>query len=178
MSKRTSIIGGVAGIVILLVAIGIFMTREDAQQQANVSQITPKEPQEPLPVKPQAYQEFVKSGRSEVCTFATNLDNTVTTGTVYAAYGKIRTDFAITLPKGTAHQHLLVDSYIAYLWSNTSSSGIKFTVEEADENGLGTIFGQSGPNFQCKEQPVDIKVFELPADVAFTDISGLNDETP
>ncbi len=181
MTKRTKIIVVIIIAALIIIALGAYAAsrRELAQSTQNqqVSNYTNNQPTAPPPGlgSNQTYQEFVKSGKSEVCTFATNVDNTFTTSTVYTAYGKIRTDFVVTYPQGgTAHQHLLVDSYIAYIWSNASSQGIKFAVEEASRNSqLNNIFRQNGSNFKCTEQSVDIKVFELPADVAFTDITGV-----
>ncbi len=167
MNRKTSIIWGAVGVGILVIAVGVFLAPRDQRVPDDVNNLSPIARKTPQPNTSITYQEFVNSGRSEVCTFATTLEGIVTTGTVYAAHGKIRTDFATTYPNGTSHQHVLVDSYITYLWSNGSNRGVKFAVEEAEEK-------EPSSNFRCREQTVDMAVFDLPADVAFTDITGLN----
>jgi hypothetical protein len=169
--NKYTIIGGAVGISILIIAIGVFLApRGEQRESGDENRLTPIAQQTPQPARPRTYQEFVKSGRSEVCQFVSTIEGVVTTGTVYAAHGKIRTDFATTYDNGTAHQHMVVDSYITYLWSNGSNRGVKFAVEEADTSATEDVFGK---NAQCREQKVDLSVFELPADVAFTDITGL-----
>jgi len=116
------------------------------------------------------YSDFIKGGMSEVCNFVTNVEGSLTTGTLYAGNGKIRADFVTTTSSGTYQQHMVVDSYLVYLWTNIDNKGVKFIAKEiSDGKSLKDSFGAD--NVSCQEWRVDNNVFQLPPQIVFSEIS-------
>ena len=170
MNKKVGVIIGVV-VVFVVVILGILLSQDNTAQNGN-NTIEPTITQGIQPGKSQTYQEFLRSGRSEICTFSTNVEGSITNGTVYAANGKIRSDFAITGSKGTLQQHFLVDSYMAYLWNNINNAGIKFAVTE---NGANAPFG-SKLNVNCTDWAPNNSVFDIPSNITFTEISQTSEQ--
>lgn len=168
--NRKIIIAGVIGIAFLVIVIAVLLVPQDKSMIIDDNKVTPTQGYTGA-TGASKYQDFVRSGRSEICTFATNIDNASTTGTVYASNGKIRADFAITKNNGTFQQHLVVDSYVAYMWTNVNKKGLKFNVRENDQVGYESLRNNPAYNYTCRTWSPDMSVFEIPVDIAFTEIT-------
>lgn len=184
MNKKLLIAIAVA-VGILIIIISILLTSQTNTQAPGDITLTPT--QGAVQQKKQStYQEFLNSGRSEICTFSANISGKTSSGTVYAAQGKIRGSFIVPYSGGTFQQHLLVDSYVAYLWTNLDDKGVKFAVEETSANeGLMDQLGNgSGVKYDCRDWKTDLGVFEVPSNIVFLEVnentlpSALLKETP
>lgn len=170
MNRRFLIIGGIIGILIISVAIVLF-SQDNAGNKGNLG-LVPTAAVSPVISKGQTYQEFLSSGKSEMCTFTLDSGGKSTNGTVYAANGKIRADFTIPLENGTFQQHMLVDSYVVYLWTNVNSAGIKFFAKDKTPNDTF----KSLTNYDCTPWTTNLSVFDLPASVIFTEITQYSED--
>lgn len=171
MNKRILIIAGV--LIVLIIVITVLFS-QDNNINTTVNTTPSPEPvsyvtEPPASDQNQTYKQFLSSGKSEICTFSTNIDNSFTNGTIYAALGKIRADITYTGPKGSIQQHLLVDAYETYMWNNAGNQGIKFPVtDKAPEDPIAAL-----PNKSCSPWVANTAVFEIPATIIFTEITGL-----
>ncbi len=183
--NRKLLIAIAAAVGILIVIISILLTTQTNNRVPDDISLTPTQGVTPQR-RQSTYQEFLNSGRSEICTFSANISGKSSSGTVYAAQGKIRGSFIVPYSGGTFQQHLLVDSYVAYLWTNLDDKGVKFAVEEtsANEGLLSQLGNGSGVNYNCKEWKTDLGVFEVPSNIVFLEVnestlpSALLKETP
>lgn len=170
MSRKNIIIGGVLLIVILIV--GSILLVPQGNGPNGGSQISPTVVGQVNPTirvnqYHNNYKEFLSSGKSEICTFSVNAENGTSNGTVYAANGKIRGDFGIPTANGeTVQQHMLIDSYMAYMWTNANTQGVKFAVEEKSPEDLMT-----SSIFDCRDWVPNLSAFEIPANITFMEIS-------
>lgn len=184
MNRKLLIAIGIA-VGILIIIISILLTSQTSNQTPEDTFVTPTR-SIPQPRGQSTYQEFLNSGRSEICTFSANISGKSSSGTVYAAQGKIRGSFIVPYSGGTFQQHLLVDSYVAYLWTNLDDRGVKFAVEEtsANEGLLDQLGNGSGVSYNCKDWKTDLGVFEVPSNIVFLEVnentlpSALLKETP
>lgn len=184
MNKKLLIFIGVA-IGILIIIVSILLTSQTNNQVPEETSLTPTQPA-PQQRRQSTYQEFLNSGKSEICTFSANISGKSSSGTVYAAQGKIRGSFIVPYSGGTFQQHLLVDSYVAYLWTNLDDKGVKFAVEEtsANEGLLESLGNGSGVQYNCRDWKTDLGVFEVPSNIVFLEVnentlpSALLKETP
>lgn len=185
MNRKKVIVGGIIGVLIIIISVVVFLTPQEKPPLPVGNQISPTAGgivQDNAP--PVSYQEFLRSGRSQICTFAYNTENQsvsglelpskVTIATIYAANGKIKGEFTLTTKDGTLQQHVLVDAYTAYLWNNLNNGGVKFLVGENSPDELV----RQPLVYNCKNWSPNNSVFEIPANIVFTEITDYNPNTP
>jgi hypothetical protein len=180
MSKRTIIIGGILLIILIIIAL-VFLTPQGiVPNNGNQPSPTPLGAVEISPIPRgnssagfNSYQEFLASGKSEICTFTVNTSDGPSNGTVYAANGKIRGEFTVPTTQGTLQQYMLIDSYMAYMWTNSSNSGVKFAVQDKTP-------GQYVNNaiFKCSDWVPNSSIFEIPSNITFTNIISVPFPSP
>lgn len=176
LTRKNIIIGGI--LLIFIVILATVMLVPQSQVQNNIGNVTPTAAPAAASQdlnKPQTYKQFLSSGISKICTYAVSLSDGsgTSTGTVYASSGKIRGDFTLPGQNGTVQQHIIVDSYMAYMWNNTSNQGVKFAVQEQSPNQL-----TNSTVFKCNVWSPNMAVFEIPANVAYLDIGSYPTATP
>lgn len=171
MNKRIGIIAGV--VIIIIIVLTVVFSQENTNPTINTT--VPTEPvayitQAAVPTIAQTYQQFLSSGKSEICTFSASVNGGLTNGTIYAALGKIRGDISYSSDKGTYQQHLLIDAYETYMWNNSNNSGIKFTVtDRSPGDAINSL-----PNMNCSPWQPNTAVFDIPSNISFTEISDIN----
>lgn len=168
MNNRVLVLVGIAVIVVLILSVIFSQTSLLGPTTSVTPTVQPTGYSSTVPTKSQTYQEFVKSGRSEICTFSNDIKNGTSNGTVYAASGKIRTDFTMSGPNGNLQMHFLIDSYTGYLWNNLNTNGVKFPVTEINPNDNLISY----INLHCNPWTPSMSVFDLPPDISFTEVTS------
>ncbi len=184
MNRKKLIVGGIIGVIIVFILATVLLTPQEKPPLPAGNQISPTAGQLIRENAPLDYDEFLSSGRSEICTFAVTQENQnvsglevpskISTGTIFAANGKIKGEFTMTTRDGTLQQHVLVDAYTAYLWNNVNNGGVKFLVGKESPDKLI----KPPLVYNCKSWTPNNSVFQLPVGVVFTEITDFNASTP
>jgi hypothetical protein len=127
--------------------------------------------------------DLLASGENIQCTYSfADEDGNENTGTTYVAGERMRGSFTFnSQTEGVQTSNMLQDNEYQYVWSDGSNEGFKTKVEAADsedsqpaENAddQQAIDQDQKYDFDCSEWSVDETVFEVPANVKFTDYSS------
>ncbi len=128
------------------------------------------------------------------CVVTSTSDTVDTTGVVYVANGKMRSDFTNIMKSGpdageTQIAHMIVDSDAAYMWgSGEMKMGIKIAKKDVFDV-VPSASGNSPANqaaidineksdFHCEDWTVDQSLFTLPTDTQFQDMSAMMKSLP
>jgi hypothetical protein len=180
MDKRIIMVIGVLA-VLLLIGGGAFyamkpkITSGPATNEGNLSAANQNNPTG----TPQSIQGTLKNllteGKSVSCTYTNNQANYATSGTVYVANGKMRSDFKSTMAdKPETSGHIIVDGTYSYVWTDQNNQGFKVLMAQPTTSpAAGQTGGSQGPdlnqqvNYTCNSWTPDNSMFSLPANVTF-----------
>ena len=123
-------------------------------------------------------KELFARGESMRCTYSyTDTSGNASSGMAYFANERMFGDFTVSQVDGTVLQsNVLKVDEVQYVWSNDAKQGYKASIADvSSDNDTNT----NGPNedeeyeFDCQPWSVDNSLFEVPADVEFTDTTEL-----
>jgi hypothetical protein len=127
--------------------------------------------------------DLLASGENIQCTYSfTDDDGNENTGTTYVVGERMRGSFTFnSQTEGVQTSNILRDNEYQYVWSDGSNEGFKTKVEAADSedsqpaektDDQQTIDQDQKYDFDCSGWSVDETVFEVPANIKFTDYSS------
>jgi hypothetical protein len=171
---------GIKTIIIVVVALavasgGAFYVANKNDGQANQSG--------PSIGENSSIKDLLASGENIQCTYSfTDDDGNENTGTTYIADERLRGSFTLNnAENGIQTSNMLRDTDYQYVWNDGSNEGFKTKVEAIDSeenqpaentNEQEAIDQDQKYDFDCSEWSVDETVFEVPANVEFTDYSS------
>lgn len=117
-------------------------------------------------------QQLMARGGSWQCDVSVTNEGITTTGTTYAANGKMRADFVSNVPQaGTVESHMIMRDNTAYTWTSMMNRGFKFPIQggEAQPEVSAEVAAQVNQNydFNCTAWTTDESKFTLPSGVTF-----------
>lgn len=122
-------------------------------------------------------KDIVARGGSWKCTFAIDAGGTSSTGTVYAAGGKVRSDFESKVPQVnmTIESHMVTDGAYAYTWTSSMPQGFKMAIDANAKASTATSghqdFDYNGAlDYNCVAWPTDESKFVVPSNITFTTV--------
>ena len=131
-------------------------------------------------------KDLLGMGKTLKCTATTTSDKFTTTGTTYVSGDKMRTDTMSQAGDAVqTNSHIIVADGWMYMWSEGTSTGMKFDVNAMKQNNTpGTENTNQGSpsasnqldnkaDFGCSPWTADESVFAIPQDVTFTDQSAV-----
>lgn len=114
---------------------------------------------------------------AQKCTYSSAVDGLNTSGTVYVANGKMRSDVTSIVTGKTMQNHMLFIDNTSYIWGSGMPSGIKMSITDTANPQRGIVQQPVDINqelsYSCIPWSFDAKTFELPAGVQFTDMSAM-----
>ncbi len=122
---------------------------------------------------------LLASGKSQKCTFEETTAAGKSQGTVYVASGKMRGDFSATVEGKAQTSHMIVDNQTSYIWVDGMNTGFKMKTDaSAQANANANTQAESvDPNknmsFHCGNSSADASMFDLPANIQFSDMTSL-----
>lgn len=180
MNKMTLIIVIVV-VLLLLTGAFIFMKKSSSNPKTAQGQ-TAQGPQK------KSLLDFFSMTGSLKCTFADKTANS--SGTVYAAVGKMRGDFQSAVNGTTTQSHMVNDGSYVYIWTDGQKTGYKMSLASVKSEASQAISKmQNGPgpqqsssqgmdmkkqsDYSCGPWAADNSLFTPPTDVTFTDYTSM-----
>ena len=171
MNMNKIIIGVVVAVVVIGGGVWYFLSQKGTGPISNSSTLSTESFSEKSSLK-----NLVARGGSWKCTFAIDAGGTNSTGTVYVAMGKVRSDFKSVVPQVnmTIESHMISDGAYAYTWTSSMPQGFKVpidvTTDTAVPSGSENLDYNSALDYNCTAWPTDENMFVLPTDITFTAI--------
>lgn len=140
---------------------------------------------EPVPAEEEALvftgstKDLLARGGDYKCTFAQEVENSKSTGTVYISGEKLRGDFkteiTATGPAMLVESHMISDGEFMYTWSSMMPTGFKMNVTETSETATITPSQQGFDanvdiDYNCVAWTPEESQFSLPSTVTFSEI--------
>ncbi len=125
------------------------------------------------------------SGANKKCTFTSNLETgSISSGTIYvSADKKMRGDYTLKTDGTESQSSMIITKDIQYMWQPASKQGVKMSIGEMlNQNQQNPSSSQSAPGgldtntpfkFDCSDWRVDDAMFTPPADVTFSDMTSV-----
>lgn len=120
-------------------------------------------------------KNLLDSNKSEKCTYSANAGSSLLNGIVYVSDGKMKGDFTSGINKAaTVSGHIIIDSPNAYIWTDISKNGLKFSLASLTASNSAGVLNTQAPNlnqqvsYSCQNWKADNSVFTLPANISFT----------
>ena len=128
-------------------------------------------------------KDIVARGGSWQCTFNIDAAGTSSTGTVYVADGKVRSDFSSKVPQVnmTIDSHMVSDGTYAYTWTSAMPQGFKVALSagaKAPSTGSTATSGHQdfdyngALDYKCVAWPTDESKFVVPTNITFTTVKS------
>ena len=130
--------------------------------------------QPPATPKSTELVSLVASSEPQTCTF----DNGTERGKIFVADGKMKGEFVSKIEGGEQAGSVIVDGASTYLWSEGGTQGIILPYDSGNGNledaviPTGFVDGTRRLDYECRPWKKNLKVFELPKDVAFSQPQG------
>jgi hypothetical protein len=131
-------------------------------------------------------KDLLTLGKNYKCTFEDTQDGTTTSGEIYIAGKKFRSNLVVKQDGKVMEMHSLSDNTWMYTWGDMMETGMKMNIEEMEKLGED-VSGENVPgktvtakdtagyteqnDFRCKPWVVDNSKFKLPNDVEFVDLT-------
>jgi len=113
---------------------------------------------------------FSKTGNFQ-CTVSSPDPSAVSNGTFYISNGKVRGDFASTIPDfGSVESHMIRDTEYVYVWTSSAPQGMKIKM---DAYSSGSMPGGDGLrptskiDYDCKPWTLELSKFTPPSGITF-----------
>lgn len=123
--------------------------------------------------------DLMKLGKSVKCSYSMDTDGNKMDGISYVSGEKVRGDFNVTGPEDMkVESHMISDGQWAYIWSSAMPQGFKMKMTDmetqdskvpTENTSLATL--QKKFDYKCENWTSDNSVFDVPADVTFTDFN-------
>lgn len=162
-------------IILILLGVGAYLLMGRSYQPPT-SQV-PVSQNKPTSSGTQTIQGTIKSllsaGKSQKCTYSSNLESGSVGGVVYIANGKMRGDFVSVTEQTKINGHMIVDSGFSYIWTDMNKQGIKMAIDQKVQP-TGTSANSQTPdinqtfNYTCQTWTEDNSMFTLPSDISFS----------
>jgi hypothetical protein len=119
---------------------------------------------------------ILNAGGSYQCTFAIDVANSKSTGTVYIANKKMAGDFESVVPQVnmTIKSHMVSDGDYMYTWSDMMPQGVKIkidpnatNVKTPEASGASSFDYNQNLDYDCKAWSADTSKFIPPANITF-----------
>jgi hypothetical protein len=169
MNKKTMYVVGAVVVLAIIAGVGFYTNKSGTPSGA--SPIGGSQ-------SPTSMKELLAKGGSQKCTFSNNIDGLESSGVVYMASGRMRTDFVAKMANGeTTDSHMLLDGENTYLWGNQMPQGIKMNINMmttqagAQAQANGSVDLDQKMNYNCDNWSADQGQFNLPSGVTFMDLS-------
>lgn len=158
-------------IVFLLLAVSGFVFLNSAKP---VSAPTDTTTPTPSVSQKSSFLDLFKSGTSQTC----EITQEQSRGTVKISGNKSRVDMTSTTEGKSIETHVIVSDDYLYMWNSGSKDGFKFK-NESSASPTSTSSAQPSSKFDLNQQvdlkctpgSVDPSIFNLPADIKFTDLA-------
>jgi hypothetical protein len=163
-------------LILILIAAGAYLLmKKTPQAPVNHAPVTIQN--KPANSKSQTMQGTIKSlltaGKSQKCTYSSQLESSSVEGIVYVTNGKMKGDFTTTSKENKVTGHMIVDGGYSYIWTDLTSKGIKMAIDlqqqpsSASANSQAPDINQSF-SYTCQGWTPDNTVFAPPSNVSFT----------
>lgn len=123
--------------------------------------------------------ELMARGGNHKCTFAQEVENSKTLGTVYVSNAKMRGDFKTDVNASGAvmsvESHMISDGEFIWTWSGIMPTGMKMKIDQsvAIEGSPQQSFDTNQElEYLCVDWTPDESQFTLPSAVTFTEIKS------
>lgn len=119
---------------------------------------------------------ILNAGGSYQCTFAIDVANSKSTGTVYIANKKMAGDFESVVPQVnmTIKSHMVSDGDYMYTWSDMMPQGMKIKIDPnvtdvktPPASGTSSFDYNQNLDYDCKAWATDAGKFAVPANITF-----------
>lgn len=166
MNKKTTYV--VVGVVAVAVIAGLAFYMNQGSAPGGNS---------PMGASPMSMKDILAKGQSQKCTYSSNIGGVESSGVVYTASGRMRTDFIAKVDGGEMMEsHMIIDGETAYVWGNQMEQGIKMNVgamgAEAGAQANGGVDLNEKMNYNCGNWPADQGQFSQPSNITFVDLSA------
>lgn len=168
---------GIAGVIIIIVGVGIWLAigRTPAQRSSSQLPVASSKEESQSTSGPTSLKALLALGRPQICEFSRNDKGEETSGVVYTAGKQMRGDFDSISEGKTMRTHTIVDSETIYTWVDESSTGIKMGLNatpKGDQSAQGVNVDEQ-LDYRCRAWSTDSSFFRLPDNVEFTDFSAM-----
>jgi hypothetical protein len=174
MNRNVAIVVGV--LILFIIGSGAYLAlNKSPQPSTNKSPITQNKPADSETQTVQGtIKSLLSSGKSQKCTYSSNLESASVSGTLYVANGKMRVDFASGTEQAKISGHMIMDSGFSYVWTDMSKQGIKMAIDQKLQQPSGIPAGGQALDvnqtfaYTCQGWIGDGSVFALPSDITFS----------
>lgn len=181
MPKNIGLVAGAAIIIVVLAALGFLMMNNSKSQNEAVAPIQNIQNQEMSTTS--SLKSLLGVGKNVKCDIIYTDEKGK--GTVYVSDKKFRGDFDVTVSGAPeVMTHMIQDGQYAYMWTEGSSQGTKFNVEDYESDTSASPAPQNqgadlnkDVNMKCSSWNVDSSIFTPPSGVQFQDMSTLMQKT-
>lgn len=173
MNKQMMIIGGIV-LVIALVGAGAFFMMNKAQP-STAENMAPVDGIESAQTGTKAsIKSLIGANKNVNCTIS--YPDGKGSGTVYVAGAKVRGDFTFKSEETQMQTSMIQDGEYMYMWNG--SQGTKMSIDSVPSASPTASTQQTADldsevDMDCSNWSVDESMFEVPADVKFTDMSAM-----
>ncbi len=183
MDKK--IIAAVVAGIIVLGGGAYFLTQKSDDNSSNNAETTTNssQPTEPATTKG-SIASFLGSSETKECTYSSNVGGTQISGTMYFADGQMRNNYSGTSEGKSQNGSMIISKESQYIWDNATKKGVKFAfnpdtpTSNTSNSGSGSqsVDVNQEYDFNCKDWTVDASQFTPPSDIAFQDLSKLQQQ--
>jgi hypothetical protein len=191
-SSKKYIVAALAAFVLLGGSVAFYLNNKTVVSGTTVPAVTPEKNQ-PVASSGTSLKDLLTSTGPTKCSVTTSTDKADSTGMVYIADGKMRTDFTNTMKVGNLAgkvqvAHMIVDTDYSYMWGDGEMKfGIKMAKQEILDVQPGA--GNSPQNeaaidmneksdYKCGGWKIDERLFTPPSDIQFQDMSAMMKSMP
>lgn len=182
MPKKNLLIAGAVVVLLIIGVVGFMLMKKPSTNSAS-EMTTPKDTAQGaggVSTTKESIRSLFSAGKNVTCTF-TYADNS-TSGTIYVADKKIRSDFTIKDASGKmTESHMIQDGDTGYFWTGTQGTKMKIDTSVKASPAAGSA--QQGADLdkqqdmKCSSWSIDGSKFTVPTDVKFMDVSGFTGQT-
>ena len=174
MNRNVAIVIGI--LILFLIGSGAYLAlKKSPQPSANKAPVTQNKSADSGAQTVQGtIKSLLSSGKSQKCTYSSNLESASVSGTLYVANGKIRGDFTSGTEQAKMSGHMIMDGGFSYVWTDMSKQGIKMAIDQKLQQPSGapasgqTLDINQTLVYTCQGWIGDGSVFTLPSDITFS----------
>lgn len=119
----------------------------------------------------QSLRQLFEAGLEQKCLVEQTTEEGRSESVIYTTEGMLRSDLSYESSEATTSAHILIDGEYVYTWVDNVNLGIRTALDDAAETNIGI---DQKFAYRCAPWQGDLKMFDLPGDVQFTNIRPAN----
>lgn len=174
---KQKLIIGVVVVIIIIVAIWT-ITSKKSETTDSLANANTENTNTTKDTKAQSLKALMAANTPQECAFQNSAESSTSEGKIYLAKGMMRGDFTSVSGGQTFTSHMVTKDNGVYTWVDNTDTGFKTSIDAnaqaATDNGQKQAIDINQElNYDCKPWSVDNNIFELPANITFTDVSAM-----